>query len=289
MAVESVDLELGEAATLVVVPPAPWSAPTAVVKDRKGTTIGTPTATPSTVNTTVASATDPSNMVVASGTAVARGLTIQVTDVQWGQADSIVAAVNGTAVRLVTPLPGTPTAGATVRGLDVSVALDDTYTAALGLSFVLRVREGTVARQRVYNVCTYPFVGPCNELIVREHMTRHFPGERSVHSAEWCERVSAEVNRLIRGRLLESDVYVSEYFDAGALEEVMILMRDLVLFRRGYRYPGTSPDEFYRSTNIELESRIGALLKGSTPRDADRDGVIDDEETEGFEMSVLTR
>lgn len=289
MAVESVDLEVGEAATLVVVPPAPWASPTATVKDRKGVSIGAPAATPSTVDTTIVSAADPSNIVVVSGTGVRRGLTLQLTDPQWGAADSVVAAVDGTAVRLVTPLPATPRAGSTVKGLDVEVALSSTYTAALGLSFVLRVRQDGVARQRVYNVCTYPFVGPCTELLVREHMTRHFAGERAVHTAEWCQRVADEVNRLIRGRLLESDVYTSEYFDPGALEEVMLLMRDLVLFRRGYRAYGTNPDEFYRSTNIELEARIGALLKSSVPRDENRDGVIDDEETEGFEMSVLSR
>jgi hypothetical protein len=76
---------------------------------------------------------------------------------------------------------------------------------------------------------------------------------------------------------------------AGALEEIGLLMRDMVLFRKGYRYPGTNPDDFARSTNIELERRIGALLKSGTPSDADMDGEIDDDEVEGYGLSLLVR
>lgn len=288
---EPVDLQLNEAATLSVVPPSPWASPTAEVKTRAGVSVGTPTATPSAVDTTVdGGGVSPSIFSVAVSTGIARGLTLQVNDPQFGIADSVVASINGKEVKLVTPLPVAPSDGATVKGLDVSVALDaETYTAALGLSFVLEVKQSGVARRRVFNVCTYPFVGPMTEEMVREHMTRHWPGERSVHAAEWCQRVADQVNRFLRGRLLESDAYISEFWNPNALEEVSFILLDLVLFRRGYRMPGTNPDEFYRSTDIQLERRIGALLKSATPRDIDRDGIIDDDELDGDATSVLVR
>lgn len=284
------DLQQGETATLVVIPPSPWATPTATVRDRKGALVASPDATPSDVDTIVDSSTDPATFTVADAAGIVRGLTVQVTDDQWGAADSVVASVAGTTVKLVTPLPGTPSGGATVKGLDIEVELDAVdATATLGKSFLLEIRQDGVTRRRVFNVCVYPFVGPMLEQTVREHMMRHWPGEKAVHGAEWGRRCADQVNRMIRGRLIESDKYISEYWDPGALEEVSLLALDLVLFRKGYRYPGTNPDDFYRSTDIQLEARLGALLKSSLPSDSDLDGEIDDDEVDGDGDSVIVR
>lgn len=289
MAAESVDLQVDETATLVIVAPTPWVAPTAEVRDRYGDLVGEPTATPSTINTTVdGEGQDASTFIVASLTGIARGRTIQVTDSQWGTADRVIESVSGYQVKLVSPLPGVPGDGATVVGLDVDVEITADMTADTGKAFVLEVKKNGVARRRVFNVCKYPFIGPANEQLVAQHMSDHFPSER--RSAEWCAQVAAQENRIIRARLLESAAYVSEFWGPDALEAVELEVRDVVLWRRGYPPPRVqNVDDFMRSADIRIENRIGALLKGAAARDPDLSGDIDDDEIEGGGLSQLVR
>lgn len=287
-----IDIQQGRAAVLTVVPPRPWASPSATFRrpDRSEVASGL-TCSPSPLSTTVASAADNCTLTLASVTGAERGLAIQVVDPVWGAADSRIASVDttGKIVTLATPLPRAPTAGATVKGLDVLVAIPDTYLGEPGKHFVLEVDQGAESRQLVFNVCVYPFVGPLTEQLVRDHIANQWPGEQKARSAEFCADIADTVNRRLRARLLESDAYATEYWDHTVLEEAGWLMLDLVLQRKSYVPPRVEVTEWLRSTRIELESRIGALLKSATPADRNRDGVIDTAEAEGILLSRVVR
>lgn len=282
----SVDAQKGKAKTVTVVPPSPWGSPTATFSLPDGTAIApAPGATPSAVDTTVVSATDPSTFVAASATGIRRGLTVQVTDPQWGTANAVVASVVGTTVNLMGALPGTPGAGATVVGVDISVALTSTHTATLGISYVLEVVAGDESIVETVNVVAHPFVGPMTEMAVRDYVTRNYPGEARVHSAQWYADVADTVNRRIRGRLLDDHVYVSQYWDPDALDEIGELMLQRELAKRSFRLS----DEELKRINFELRDRIAGLLKSATPIDKNKDGVLVEDDLEGYDTTEIVR
>ncbi len=287
----ALDLQKSKARTITVVPPSPWTSATATFRKPDGTEISpAPTATPrSTTALTVASATDEFTFT-ASAASLSRGATIRVTDAtQWGSADAVIANVSGSAVKLVEPLPGTPAVGASIRVLDVDVALTATHTAALGLSYLVEVSSGEETVREVVNVVAFPYVGPMTARRVREHFSRHYPAETKAHNEEWYARVADDVNRYVRGRLLEGHVYVSQYWDPDALLEVGWLALQRELFKRGMRMPGQAPEDYMRSINFELRDRVGGLMKSATPNDQDRDGAIDTDEVEGIESTLFER
>ena len=287
-----IDIQQGRAAVLTVVPPRPWASPSATLRRADRTIVAEGlVCAPSALDSTVASAADNCTLTLASVTGAERSLTIQVVDPVWGAADSRVASVDttGKIVTLAIPLPRAPATGATVKGLDILVALTDACTELPGLHYVLDVEQGTESRQLVVNVCAYPFVGPMSEALVRDHIAAQWPGEQKVRTAEFCAEVAETVNRRVRARLLESDAYATEYWDHTALEEAAWLMLDLVLQRKNLVPPRVEITEWLRSTRIEIESRIGALLKSATPADRNRDGVIDSAETEGILLSRVVR
>lgn len=288
----AVDVQKAKARTVSVVPPSPWSSATASMRSPDGTALSpAPTATPrSTATRTVASTTDGATFVVDNGTGISRGVTVRVTDsTQWGEADAVVANVNGNAVTLVEPLPATPAVGASVRVLDVDVALTSTHTASLGLSYLLEVSSGEETVREVVNVVAFPYVGPMTARRVRDYVATQWPAEMRVRPEAWYARVADETNRYIRGRLLEGHVYVSQYWDPDALLEISWLVLQRELFKRGLRMPGQAPEVFMRSVNFELRDRLGGLMKSATPNDSDRDGVINEDEVEGIESTLLER
>lgn len=288
----AIDAQKAKARTVTVVPPSPWTTASASLQKPDGTALSpAPVTTPrSASNRSVASATDGATFVVDIATGISRGVTVRVTDAtQWGEADAVVANVSGTAVTLVEPLPATPAPGATVRVLDVDVALTSTHTADLGLSFLLEVSSGEETVREVVNVVAFPYVGPMTARRVRDYVATQWPAELRVRPEAWYARVADEANRYIRGRLLEGHVYVSQYWDPDALLEIGWLVLQRELFKRGLRMPGQAPDVFMRSVNFELRDRLGGLLKSATPNDTDRDGIIDSDEVEGIESTLLER
>lgn len=283
------DIQQGTSKTVRLVPPAPMTSPIATVYDRARNVLVTPTATPSTVDTTVAagdSTTD--ELVLASGVGLTRGSWIRVTDAAFGDARSEVSSVDGAVVRLVDPLPAVPSVGAVVEGLDVAVTLTGAATASLYMSYVLEVSDGVDAVRLVYNVVVYPYVGPCDDTTVRELLARAYPSELElVRDTARHARIAREVNAAIRGRLLASKTYISGYWSPDALSNVCAPMLRLVLAERyGLREGGSDRDQYLTSLRFEVRDRIAELIQSSETHDDDNDGIVDDDEHEAGRFSI---
>ena len=287
------DLQLGRAATLTVVPAERMTSPTATVYDRDGTTVDTPTATPSTVATTVAEDADNSrtSLLLDDATGIVPGLTVAIADAAWGTAHSVVSAVDGDTVRLVEPLPAVPTTGATVVGLDIAVAL--AAFSELYRGYVLEVADASVetTARLVFNVVKYPYIGPCAAIHVRDLVSKAWPGERAIlQDATLQTRIAGQVNSQIRGQLLKSATFLSGYWDPDSLATVRSAMLRLVLAESyGLREPQTDRENYLRSLRFEVRDRIGDVLKSAELYDGDGDGVISERESGGRFVIDLAR
>lgn len=276
------DIQQNKTKVVRLVPSSPMSSPTCSIQDREGTELATPTPTVSTVNTTVAS--DATNTAqyfkLTSATGLSAGDTIRITDATWGTADAVVSSVDGSFVRLVEPLPGEPDATSAVRGLDVLVTVPTTATEDLALDNIVIVTEGQEEITELFNVVAHVYRGPCTARDVRDYMSRIYSGE-PLTDEQWFTRVAAEVNRNIRGRLLESTAYVARYWDPDTLREIGRIMMRLVLADYGYWTGDGDREDHLRSLRFELKERVAGVLKGGHAYDADGDGGIDDDEVDG--------
>lgn len=281
------DVQLGRSKVVKLVPDSPMASPTAAIYDRLGADLGvTVTATASAVDTVVVSNADNTRQAfeIDNVTGIDAGLSVLVTDAQFGSAVGIVSAVDADTyvVRLVDPLPAVPSADATIEGLDVTVTIPTDATAALYLGYVLEVSDDDVDPIRVeFNVVRFPFVGPCKAHHVRSLLARGYPGELS-RDETFHAQVAAEVNAQIRSRLLASARYVSAYWNPDTLGPVRSPMLRLVLAEQhGLREAGASREEFLSSTRLEVSARIGDVLNSVQPADGNMDGKIDDYEAKG--------
>lgn len=287
------DIQVGRARTVYLVPPELMASPVAKVYDRENNEVASPTATPSAISTTVAADDDNSRTVVtlASAAGCAPGKTLRFVDPVWGTARSQIATVDGAEVRLVTPLPGTPSTGATVRGLDVAVALS--AFSALYKGYVLELADAGVEPtvRWTFNVCKYPFVGPCTAADIRDMVSVSWPGERAVMGdPARQEYLAAEVNGRIRARLLKSETYLSDYWDPDAFVEVKDVVMRLVLAEKcNLRESGTDRNEYLRGLRFEFRDRIGDIIQSAQLADTDGDGKVSATELKGRFVIDLTR
>lgn len=289
------DVQKGRSKVATLVPDSPMVSPAATIYGLDGEAVAvTLTATPSTVDTTCAGADSDTrqSFEVSSTEGIAPGLSVLVTDAQWGTAQSVVSAVDTdtSIIRLVEPLPGIPSADATVEGLDVTVTIPTDATAEIGLGYVLEVATDDVDPVRLeFNVVRFPFVGPCKAHHVRAKLARGYPGELS-RDETFHQRIADEVNAQIRARLMTSARYVSAYWNPEALAPVRAPMLLLVLAEQhGLREPGSSRDDFLSAARLEVTERIGAVLSSRQPIDSDMDGQIDTEEQRGDIGSAWVR
>lgn len=283
----AVDVAQGKAYTFRLRPKDPMVSPAAVVLSRAGKTLETPTATPDPASTSVASASDESTFTVASAGALARGRLYRFAHTVFGVADREVAIVDGTTVRLLEPLPEVPPVGTTMVGLEVVVGITSASTSALALWNKVVVSAGDAEVVEVFNVVTHPYRGPVEARHVREYLSRVWQGEQP--SEAWCGRIARTTNDRIRGRLLEAAEYVSAYWDPGALEEIGALQMRLVLAENGFGSKGRDPESYLQGLQFDLRDRMGGLMRGATPQDANADGSIDDDEAQGFRVVELRR
>lgn len=283
------DVQLATTPTLRLVPDEPMSAPTAVVYGANGEQLATATATPSDVSTTVAQHSDgPSAFAVDDAAGIAPGLTVRVTDDSFGEADSVVASVDGTWVTVVTPLPAPPAAGSTVVGLDVTVPLPAGATAELGLAKRLEVVEGTVRVAKVFNVVAYPIDGPCRAQHVRALVSRKQPSK--LLGEQLCVEIADAGNAEIRGQLLASRSFVSAYWDPDALRRLRVPVLSLILAEEHGIWDANVDREVYVDRlERKVEKIVGQILQSAEPYDEDLDGELTEVEAEGFTTTRLER
>lgn len=283
------DVQLATTPTLRLVPDEPMSAPTAVVYGADGEQLATATPTPSAVSTAVAQHSDgPSAFAVDDATGIAPGLTVRVTDDSFGEADSVVASVDGTWVTLVTPLPAPPAAGSTVVGLDVTVPLPAGATDELGMAKRLEVVEGTVRVAKVFNVVAYPIDGPCRAQHVRALVSRKQPSK--LLGEQLCAEIADAGNAEIRGQLLASRSFVSAYWDPDALRRLRVPVLSLILAEEHGIWDANVDREVYVDRlERKVEKIIGQILQSAEPYDEDLDGELTEEEAEGFTATRLER
>jgi len=284
------EVRKGASATVIVEPPERYSSPTATAASRTGASLGAPAATLDAVDTTVAGATDGDTLTVAAAAGITPGRRYVVTSAEW-TAIARVRSVDGTTVEFVDPLPGTPGAGDTFRGIDITVALTATQTAAIGEANLLVVQDGGSDAQTVVavDVVQHPYQPPLTAADVRAYLARLLPGDRRVNDAIWQARVAAVINERLRARLRAADRYANRYWDSRAFGESAQVMLRVVLGEEHGVYPRVSdPEDYLRSQRFELADRIGDLIRG-TPYDADDDGQIDDDELPSPTTIFVTR
>lgn len=281
------DVQKGRSKVATLTPDAPMASPEATIYGLDGNVVAVSlTATPSAVDTTVAS--DSGNarqsFKVQSTTGIAPGLSVLVTDSQFGTAQSMVSAVDTSSkiIRLVDALPAVPASGATVEGLDVEVEIPADATGTLGLGYILEVTDAAVDSVRLeFNVVRFPFVGPCKAHHVRAKLARGYPADFSKDEV-FHARVADEVNAQIRARLMTSARYMSAYWNPDSLAPVRAPMLLLVLAEQyGLREAGSTRDDYLSAARLEVTDRIGAVLSSRQPIDADMTGVIEPEEQRG--------
>lgn len=288
MQLPSPDLQIGRARTVTLIPSVPFAQPRAHLYDGEGTLLLTPTATASAVSTTVAESAQNSQqrLKLSSLTGVAPRLWIVVEDPTFGRARAQVSGLEGDQVRLIEPLPATPAAGSTVKGLDIAVSLPALSEPAIG--HVLEVED--LANPHVettrtdINVVRYPFLGPCLPEHVRDLVAKQYGGEsRMLADAALQERIAETVNACIRARLLGYDEYASRFWSPAVLQPVRLPMLRLVLAEGyGYREAGVDPTTYLTSLRNEVKERFKSdVLRGRQLRDVDGDEKITKAEAEG--------
>jgi|GEM_PF-2977646 len=284
------EVRKGANATLIVEPDTVFTDPAATVSDRSGASLGTPTPTRDTVDTTVASATDATSMTLDTGDGVTPGRRYLVTSDEWSAVARVRAAV-GTSVHLSDPLPGAPAAGATFKGLDISVPLSGAMTETLSEANLVVVQDGGSSAQAVavYDVANHPYEPPVTAADVRAHVVRAAPGDPRLADTVWQAEIADDCNNRLRSRLKAAKRYLARYWDPLAFREPGLLMLRLVLAEEYGYFARASGDtsEHIRALRFELSDRIGDVIKSTEPYDADNDGKISDKEAAGaFSISV---
>ena len=273
-------IQQGQSRTFRLRPADPMATPTATVKTRTGVLLEAPAATPDPTSTTVTAAANDYTVNVDDGSTMAAGRLYRVTDPAFGSADVEASVVDGDVVRFVEPLPGAPSVGATVVGLEVEVTLGAASVDDLAIGNILDVRAAGVQSARlVFHVVAHPYVGPVTARHVRDWFSKFYSAE--AQDEQRNHDVADAANRMIHGRLITSGVYVSAYWDPDALADVGYQAMLILLAREGFYSSTRDTEQYLRETKDEYELRLGDLLKSAQPADKNNDGKVDDEEITG--------
>lgn len=277
----AVDVKQGAAHTFQLRPESVVTAPTAKVLSPSGKLLESPAAVVDSVSTTVA--TDAGNtrdvVKVASAAGITPGRVYAISDADWGQAFAEVASVNGNIVTLVEPLPGVPPNGSAFEGTEVQVSITSASSVDRGRGFRVIMTAGTLERVQVFHVVRQPFTDPVTARHVADYLNDWFPRDDILKSGEKRRNVAEEANSKLRSRLLESARYPDLYWDHDAFDEAAKYCMMLVLAERG-RVPGSQDlQDYRRQLWFDIQSRVGAVLKGVAPFDANDDGQLDDAES----------
>lgn len=268
------------------------ASPVATIYDRDNAALATPTATPSTVSTTVVAdaANTRQSIKVASIAGMSHGTWLRIYDAAFGYARAKISGFDGAdIVRLVQSLPAIPAGSSTVEGLDVAVAVPAFSDLAIG--YVLEVTDTGVEPVRTdLNVVRYPPEGPCFAEHVRDCIQRFYSGERAaLADTELQERIAEETNAQIFGRLLAAGVLASSYWSPAALATVRPSMLRLVMAEQYGLYEANTDKQLWmRDQRAEVKERISAIAQGAQTRDVDNDGTATDDEVAGTGQNAGT-
>jgi hypothetical protein len=276
------------AATVSILPPNRWASATATVLSPAGTSLATPTATLDTVDTTISSATDESTLVVASATGITVGQSYEIGANGW-TAISRVAAVDGTTITLLDPLPETPAASDTFKGVEFSVTIAAAQTATLGANYRLKLTTGNEQTSEVFHVVRTKFNDPVTSQRVRRLVAYMWPSMVNALPADAYDVIAEDSNNEIRRRLLATGRYPFLFGDSGALEGVGLLQAKIRLIDYNMVGPGTDPDAYRTSLYFELRDRMGEVITSLTAYDSDDDGDQSDEDRRRYTSVLLTR
>jgi hypothetical protein len=276
------------AATVSVLPPSRWASATATVLSPSGTTLASPTATLDTVDTTISSATDESTLVLASASGVAVGTSYQVAADGW-TAIVRVAEVDGTTIVLTDPLPETPAASDTFKGVEFSVTITAAVADTLGANHRLVLTSNNEQVSTLFHVVRTKFNDPITPQRLGRLVAYKWPSMRNAMTADLLSSIADDVNAELRRRLLATGRYPYLFGDSDALQKVGILQAKVELIDHGLIEAGADPDEYRRSTYFELRDRMGEVITSLTAYDADDDGSEADEDRRRYTSVQLTR
>lgn len=278
------DVQRGTSKAVALVPTAPMSDTTAKVYDRDGNTVATLVATPSSVNTTTLADNTTRNVLeLSDASGVEPGASLLVN----GEV-AVVSRISGALVTLVTPLSNAPDAGSAVQGLDVSVTLANAATASLYMGYVLEVSgTGAESVREVYNVVTYPYLGPCTAERVRSIIQLHWSGERAISGDPVKQQqIASAVNDAIKSRLLASNHYLSAYWSPAALKEAMKPMLRLILAEEYGLLSGSDRDRYLQGLQFEVRDRMADVTNSGQLYEKNNDGKISDEDQKAGSFSI---
>ncbi|MCB9507973.1 MAG: hypothetical protein H6698_09605 [Myxococcales bacterium] len=269
------------------------TAPTAVVTQRDGTVVATPTATPDTTASTVdgtAAATD--RIPVSDASGFVAGRWYACTDDAFGTALFELSAVEGSTLRLVDPLPSIPSDGAAVFGVEVVVtvaAIDE-----LGEGFLLEVvddGDGGTGQQvtQDFDVSRYTFTEPVQPEHVCTYISRTWPSEVDMISdGRLHRRIAQQSNDALAARLAPAERRLERYWSPSVLAEPGRILMQIILADVHRLIPMHESDrnEYVRGLRFELKDRISDLLVAPAKYDQDGDGTIDEDEKDGFNAVI---
>lgn len=288
------EIKKGAIRTLTLEPPSRWTgAISAVVEDDQGETLESPSPTADAVDTTVA--TDPDNSTstfkLASIAGVTPGRVYEVTSDAWGVARAKVAQVDDDAVTvtLVEALPGIPEAGDAVRGVEVSVPISTTTTAAAGMNKRLILTSGEEEVLEVIHVVLHPFQFPITAREIRDYVAENWPSHPRRSDEAWIGSVRDEADEELRGRLSAAHRYAHAQWDPRALRLAARPMYRLVLASRKLVPGSWSASDFRDAESREFERRLSDLLKSIDAYDVSGNGKVDVEDTSTGAVIDLTR
>ena len=285
----AIDIQENGTRTFRFHPPELWTGATAQVLGPSGTILESPSPSASTVDTTVASATARDSFVITSASGVVRGDLLLVSDPTFGSASAEVSAVDGTTIRLTSPLPAVPDGGSTVKGLTQTVSITTASTSERNLGCRVVLKYSGQQLSFMFNVVRHPFRNPIDSRVVREYVAQWFPSDPILEDEEALANIGERSGQMLRGRLMTIGMYPHQYVDPEAfIEPARCCMRSILADEN--RIPaGADPIEYHRSMQFDLRDLIANIKHSLQPLDTDDDGDTEDTNYTGLRSGFLER
>jgi hypothetical protein len=271
------EIRKSTAATILFTTDSVWSSITGEVLSRTGSVLATPTPVANAADTTVASATDSSQFVLDSATAVFAGLSYLVTDDGWSQVVK-VATVDGTTVTLVDPLPATPSVGATFKGgVSVALTVPAANTGTIGANYRARIYTTTNAQEQVevFHVVYHIFAPAITQAELASLVSETWPSAEfgAVELGQIADQASARVSRA----LIASGRRPYLFGDKDAFKGAGKVAGRLELIDYGLIGPGWDPEDYERYYRSRFDREMGDAMASLTAIDDDNDDSLADE------------